>query len=69
MGKASPNRPREPSPSVADPRRQLLLGAYSFVQAARACPNVRRISLLRFSSSNVVTRSKALLTTPIRGGG
>ena len=46
MGKVRRNLSSGPSPAVADPRRQLLLGAYSFVHAARACPNVRRISLL-----------------------
>jgi hypothetical protein len=35
-----------PSPSVAEPRRPLLLAVYSFVRAARAYPGVRRISLL-----------------------
>src|SRR6516164_8573636 len=39
-------RPHDPSPSVAEPRRPLLLGAYSFVRAARLCPGVRRIALL-----------------------
>jgi predicted nucleotidyltransferase len=39
-------RPRGPSPSVADPRRALLLAVHSFVRAARACPGVQRISLL-----------------------
>jgi hypothetical protein len=37
---------RGPSPSVAEPRAPLLLAAVSFVQAARALPGVRRISLL-----------------------
>jgi hypothetical protein len=41
-----PKRPRGPSPSVADPRRALLLAVHSFVRAARACPDVQRISLL-----------------------
>jgi len=40
------NGSRAPSPSVAEPRRPLLLGVYSFVRAARVCPGVRRISLL-----------------------
>ena len=40
------HRPRDPSPSVVKPRRPLLLGTYSFVQAARHCPGVRRIALL-----------------------
>src|SRR5262249_53702534 len=37
---------RGPSPSVAEPRRSLLLAVLSFVIAARACPGVHRISLL-----------------------
>jgi hypothetical protein len=40
------NQPRDPSPSVAEPRRPLLLAVLSFVLAARACPGVQRISLL-----------------------
>ncbi len=40
------NQPRGPSPSVAEPRRPLLLAVLSFVLAARACPSVQRISLL-----------------------
>src|SRR5262245_15437073 len=38
--------PRAPSPSVAEPRRPLLLAVLAFVLAARACPGVHRISLL-----------------------
>jgi len=37
---------RAPSPSVAEPRRPLLLAMLAFVLAARACPGVQRISLL-----------------------
>jgi len=40
------DRPRARSPSVAEPRRLLLLAVHSFVRAARACPGVKRISLL-----------------------
>ena len=40
------NRPRGPSPAVAEPRRPLLLAVLSFVQAAGVCPGVQRISLL-----------------------
>ena len=46
MSKIRRHRARDPSPSVAEPRRPLLLGAYSFVWAARLCPGVRRIALL-----------------------
>ena len=40
------NRPHSPSPSVAEPRRPLLLAVLSFVWAAEACPGVRRVSLM-----------------------
>jgi hypothetical protein len=40
------NQPRAPSPSVAEPRRPLLLAVFAFVRAARGCPGVQRISLL-----------------------
>ncbi len=35
-----------PTPSVAEPRRPLLLAVRSFVQAARDCPGVLRIALV-----------------------
>ena len=40
------NQPLAPSPSVAEPRRPLLLAVLAFVLAARTCPGVQRISLL-----------------------
>ena len=40
------NQPLAPSPSVAEPRRPLLLAVLAFVLAARAYPGVHRISLL-----------------------
>jgi hypothetical protein len=40
------NQSRAPSPSVAEPRRPLLLAVLAFVLVARACPGVQRISLL-----------------------
>ena len=46
MSNTRRHRPSDPSPSVAEPRRPLLLGAYSFVRAARLCQGVRRIALL-----------------------
>jgi hypothetical protein len=46
MAKMHRNLFRSPSPTVAEPRRPLLLGAYSFVRAASAYAGVRRISLL-----------------------
>jgi hypothetical protein len=39
-------RPRGPSPSVAEPRRPLLLAALAFVRAAQTGRGVQRISLL-----------------------
>lgn len=38
--------PHDPSPSVAEPRRPLLLAVLSFIRDAGACPGVRRISLM-----------------------
>ena len=46
MNRKRRDQPRAPSPSVAEPRRPLLLAVLAFVLAARACPGVRRISLL-----------------------
>lgn len=40
------NPPRAPSPSVAQPRRPLLLAVLAFVRAARHCPGVQRFSVL-----------------------
>jgi len=37
---------RSPTPSVAEPRRHLLLAVRSFVRSARDCPGVLRIVLL-----------------------
>jgi hypothetical protein len=39
-------RSHGPTPSVAEPRRPLLLAVRSFVQAARDCPGVLRIALV-----------------------
>jgi hypothetical protein len=40
------NRSHDPTPSVAEPRRPLLLAVRSFVQAARDCRGVLRIALV-----------------------
>ena len=40
------NRVHIPRPSVAEPRRALLLAVCSFVRAARICPGVLRIALV-----------------------
>ena len=57
-------RPHDPSPSVAEPRRPLLLGAYSFVRAARLCPGVRRIALLgSLATAKAIPKDVDLLVT------
>jgi hypothetical protein len=40
------NRSHSPMPSVAEPRKALLIAVCSFVRAARICPGVRRIALM-----------------------
>jgi hypothetical protein len=58
------HRPRYPSPSVAEPRRPLLLGAYSFVRAARLCRGVRRIALLgSLATAKTIPKDVDLLVT------
>ena len=57
-------RPHDPSPSVAAPRRPLLLEAYSFVRAARLCPGVRRIALLgSLATAKAIPKDIDLLVT------
>ena len=64
MSKMRRHRPRDPSPSVAEPRRPLLLGAYSFVRAARLCPGVRRIALLgSLATAKSIPKDVDLLVT------
>ncbi len=64
MGKMRRRRYRDPSPSVTEPRRPLLLGAYSFVQAARLCPGVQRIALLgSLSTAKAIPKDVDLLVT------
>jgi hypothetical protein len=64
MSKMRRYRPRDPSPSVAAPRRPLLLGAYSFVRAARLCPGVRRIALLgSLATAKAIPKDVDLLVT------
>jgi predicted nucleotidyltransferase len=64
MSKMRRHRPRDPSPSVAEPRRPLLLGAYSFVRAARLCPGVRHIALLgSLATAKAVPKDVDLLVT------
>jgi hypothetical protein len=64
VGKVRRNRSSGASSSVGEPRRPLLLGAYSFVRAARACPNVRRISLLgSLAKAKAIPKDIDLLVT------
>jgi len=64
MSKMRRHRHREPSPSVAEPRRPLLLGAYSFVRAARLCPGVLRIALLgSLATAKAIPKDVDLLVT------
>jgi hypothetical protein len=64
MSKMRRHRPRDPSPSVAEPRRPLLLGAYSFVRAAPLCPGVRRIALLgSLATAKAIPKDVDLLVT------
>jgi len=64
MSKIRQHRARDPSPSVAEPRRPLLLGAYSFVGAVRLCPGVRRIALLgSLATAKAIPKDVDLLVT------
>ena len=58
------NQPRAPSPSVAEPRRPLLLAVLAFMLAARACPGVQRISLLgSILTAKVIPKDVDVLVT------
>ena len=64
MSKMRRYQPRGPSPSVAEPRRPLLLGAYSFVRAAYLCPGVQRIALLgSLATAKAIPKDVDLLVT------
>ena len=64
MSKMRRYRPRNPSPSVAEPRRPLLLGVFSFVLATRLCPGVRRIALLgSLTTAKAIPKDVDLLVT------
>ncbi len=64
MSKIRWHRARDPSPSVAEPRRPLFLWAYSFVRAARVCPSVRRIALLgSLATAKAIPKDIDLLVT------
>ena len=58
------HRPRDPSPSVVEPREPLLLWAYSFVRAARLSEGVRRIALLgSMTTAKAIPKDVDLLVT------
>ena len=58
------HRPRDPSPSVVEPREPLLLWAYSFVRAARLSQGVRRIALLgSMTTAKAIPKDVDLLVT------
>ena len=64
MSKMRRYRPRDPSPSVAEPRRPLLLGVFSFVVATRLCPGVRRTALLgSLTTAKAIPKDVDLLVT------
>ena len=64
MSKIRWHRTRDPSPSVAEPRRPLLLGAYSFVRAAHLCSGVGRIALLgSLATAKAIPKDIDLLVT------
>jgi hypothetical protein len=53
-----------PRPSVAEPRRELLLAIRSFVRAARACPGVLRIALVgSLVTSKAIPKDADVLVT------
>jgi hypothetical protein len=64
VGEIRRRRPRDPSPSVTEPRRPLLVWTYSFVRAARLCPGVRRIALLgSLTSAKAIPKDVDVLVT------
>lgn len=64
MSKMRRYRSGDPSPSVAEPRRPLLLGVHSFVRAACHCPGVRRIALLgSLATAKAIPKDVDLLVT------
>jgi hypothetical protein len=58
------NRSHGPTPSVAEPRRPLLLAVRSFVQAARDCPGVLGIALVgSLTTAKAVPKDADVLVT------
>jgi hypothetical protein len=57
-------RSRSPTPSVAEPRRPLLLAVRSFVRSARDCPGVLRIALLgSLTTTKLIPKDVDVLVT------
>ena len=53
-----------PSPTVAEPRRPLILGVLSFVRAIRDCPGVLRVALLgSLTTTKVIPKDVDVLVT------
>ena len=62
------NRYYGPTPSVAEPRRPLLLGVLSFVRAVRDCPGVLGVALLgSLTTTKAIPKDADVLVT-IDGG-
>jgi len=58
------NQPYGPRPSVAEPRRELLLAVLLFVRTARTCPGVLRIALMgSLATSKAIPKDADLLVT------
>lgn len=58
------NRSHGPTPSVAEPRRPLLLAVRSFVRAARDCQGVLRIALLgSLTTTKAIPKDADVLVT------
>jgi hypothetical protein len=55
---------RSPRPSVAEPRRPLLLAVLSFVRSSRDCPGVLRIALLgSLTTTKLIPKDVDVLVT------
>jgi hypothetical protein len=61
-------RSYEPTPSVPDPRRVLLTAVREFVQAASACPGIRRIALMGSLATDKHVPKDADVLVTIDGG-
>ena len=57
-----------PSPSVPDPRRVLLAAVHEFIQAASACPAVKRIALVGSLTTDKPVPKDADVLVTIDGG-